>query len=66
MRLVDLHVPAGGLLVVRRERRVVVLVELTGHVVRHVEQRVLGHRHAARGQCQSGQESLEFQRSHVA
>ena len=64
VRLVDLHVHALGLLVVRGESGVVVLVELARHVVRHIEQLVLRHRTARSGQRQGCQQSLELQGMH--
>ena len=58
MCLVNLHVLAGALLVVRDEGGVVVLVELARHIVGSVEQRGLclckiadAQRHAGQGQC---------------
>ncbi|MPN19733.1 hypothetical protein SDC9_167105 [bioreactor metagenome] len=60
MRLVDLHILAGGLLVVRSKGLVVVLVELARHVIRDVQQRVrLGRSQAAGSNGHGSNEGLE-------
>ncbi|MPN55816.1 hypothetical protein SDC9_203500 [bioreactor metagenome] len=59
VRLVDLHILAGGLLVVRGEGDVVVLVELARYVVGNVEQLVLRKCRAAERQGQGGHQGLE-------
>ena len=66
MRLVNLHVLASGLFVVRNEGGVDVLVELARHVVRHVEQRLrLRAGQAASSEGNSGQKGLEGQGFHA-
>jgi len=64
MGLVNLDVFARGLLVVRNESGVVVLVKLTCDVVRDVEQLVLGAGHATGSQRNRCQQSLQLQRCH--
>ena len=62
MRLVNLHVFAGGFFIVRHESGVVVLVELARHVVRAIEQR-LRRSQVASGQqerCNSCLDGVEF------
>ena len=64
VRLVNLDILACGLLVVVHEGLVVVLVELTCHVIRDIEQLILRAGHATRGQCNRCQQRLELQRFH--
>ena len=59
--LVDLHVFAGGLLVMGDEGCVVILVELTCHVVRAVEQGGLGKCCARGGKNGGGDEGLDLE-----
>ena len=61
MGLVDLHVFAGGLLVMGDEGCVVILVELTCHVVRAVEQGGLGKCCARGGKNGGGDEGLDLE-----
>ena len=65
MGLVNLHILAGGLFVVRHKGRVVVFVKLARHVVRGVEQRRLRRHHTTDRQRRSQQKGFEFQGGHT-